>query len=153
MISLFMWGVAIAIIIVYGFVIYWLIDGSRLGFVTMFAVFTTDVILYLLYNAKIVQSSTLLSVTAILNRFFLFIFGGDYWIYGYMILYIYYGCILAYVIGERRFPFENAYAEINLDNIARRQHTIDLTKIPEFVLAFITSILIILFIVMVAVKP
>ena len=59
----------------------------------------------------------MLCFTLILNRFFLIIFGGDYWIYGYMILYIYYGTLLTKVIGNKRFPFEDAYNDINLDNI------------------------------------
>lgn len=73
----------------------------------MIAVVITDFILYLIYNSKIIVSSTMLSVTVIFNRLFLFVFGGEYWIYGYMILYIYYGILLVNEISKRRFPIVN----------------------------------------------
>jgi hypothetical protein len=95
-------------------------DNSRLGFVTMIAVLLTDVFLYLIYNSKITETTTTICVAAFLNRLLLYCFGGNYWIYGYMVLYLIYGAILSHVITKKRFPFESAFDNINLDNIHER---------------------------------
>ena len=99
--------ISVGLLVIYAFTVYNAMDESWLGFVTMIAVVITDFILYLIYNSKIIISSTMLSVTVIFNRLFLFVFGGEYWIYGYMILYIYYGILLVNEIGKRRFPIVN----------------------------------------------
>jgi len=93
-----MWAFATGILIVYSFVIYWYMDYSRLGFVTMIAVLLTDVFVYLIWNSEIVKSPTVLCFSAMLNRVLLYVFGGNYWIYGYMVLYLIYGVILSFVI-------------------------------------------------------
>jgi hypothetical protein len=81
------------------------------------------------------------------------VFGGTYWLYGYMLLYIYYGMILTLSIGKKRFPFEEAYHDINLDNISKRRHRIDLTRIPEFIFGTITALFVILFVILIAINP
>ena len=80
------------------------------------AVLVTDLILYLFYKSNSIKSASFLSVTLLVNRVLLFVFGGTYWIYGYMILYIYYGVILTLVIGKQRFPLEENFDELNLEN-------------------------------------
>lgn len=92
-------------------------DASRLGFVTMIAVLLTDVFVYLIWNSKIVTTPTVLCFSAMLNRLLLYVFGGNFWIYGYMVLYLIYGAILSFVITKKRFPFEDAYNNMNIDNI------------------------------------
>jgi hypothetical protein len=106
----------------------------------MIAVLISDFILYLIFLCKIISNPLYLTVTAIINRFFLIIFGGGLWIYGYMIIFIYYGFILAVVIGNKRFPFESAFKDIDLDRIYRKPKEIDVARIPEFLLAAITII-------------
>ena len=92
-------------------------EYSRLGFVTMIAVLITDVFLYLIWNSKILESPTVLCFSGLLNRLLLFVFGGNSWIYGYMLLYLCYGTVFSFVIAKKRFPFEGAYNNINLDTI------------------------------------
>ena len=46
-----LWSCATAILIVYSYVIYWYMDRSRLGFVTMITVLITDVFVYLIWNS------------------------------------------------------------------------------------------------------
>lgn len=147
------WSFATAILIVYSYVIYWEMDGSRLGFVTMIAILITDVFVYLIFNSKITESPTTLCFSGMLNRLLLFVFGGNYWIYGYMLLYLIYGCILSYVITKKRFPFEDAYHNVNLDHIHRRVHSKDVSKMPEFLLIFITTAYVILFVVLYVTEP
>lgn len=73
-------------------------EESKLGFVTMVAILVTDIILYLIYNSRIVETATPLALTLFLNRLLLFVFGGDWWIYGYMVLYMFYATTLSVVI-------------------------------------------------------
>ena len=84
----------------------------------MIATVITDVFIYLVWNAKITRSTTVLCFAGLLNRLLLFVFGGNQWIYGYIIIYLIYGIILSFVVAERRFPFEDAYNEIDLDCIS-----------------------------------
>jgi fatty acid desaturase len=128
-------------------------EESRLGFVTMIAVLLTDVFIYLIYNSQITKTSTLICLAALLNRLLLYCFGGNYWIYGYMVLYLIYGAILSYVITEKRFPFENAFDNINLNNIHQRSASSDISKAPEFLLVFITTIYVILFVILYVTEP
>lgn len=95
-------------------------DYSKLGFVTMIAVLLTDVFIYLIWNSKIIETPSILCISILLNRLLLYVFGGNYWIYGYMLLYLIYGTILSFIITKKRFPFEDAYHNINLNNIHQR---------------------------------
>lgn len=98
--------ISLGVLAIYALVVWYNLD-SKLGFVTAFSTVILDFILYLYFKSGISKSPTVLSLTAVLNRLFLFIFGGNYWIYGYMILYIYYGVVLTFIIGNKRFPFED----------------------------------------------
>ena len=83
----------------------------------MIVVLITDVYTYLFYIADIVTTSTPLAMTLFFNRLLLIIFGGTYWIYGFMLLYLFYGVAFSLVIAKRRFPFEDAFANMNLDTV------------------------------------
>lgn len=150
--TLIIWAIAAGVLVAYALAVLYVMH-SWLGFVTMTAVLTTDVILLCIYKSRVIKSATMLSFTMVLTRFFLIIFGGQYWIYGYMILYIFYGSILTKVIGDKRFPFEDAYDEINLHNIKRRRQHIDVSRVPEFLLGVITAIYIIMFVCLLAIDP
>jgi hypothetical protein len=45
----------------------------------------------------------------------LFVFGGDNWIYGFMVLYLFYAVILSMVIANKRFPDEDSFDDMNID--------------------------------------
>jgi hypothetical protein len=117
LISLFLWCVATGILVIYSYVIYWYFDETLLGFIIMISILITDVFLYLFYNSNIVETATPLTIILLLNRLFLFVFGGDYWIYGLMVLYCIYSVILSIVICQKRFPFEDTIGDLNLDSI------------------------------------
>lgn len=148
-----LWCVATAILIVYSYVIHWYMDRSRLGFVTMIAVLLTDLFIYLIWNSGITKSPTVLCFSALLNRLLLYCFGGNYWIYGYLVLYIIYGVILSWVITSRKFPFESAYSDMNIDKVERNTNHVDVSRAPEFLLLFITAIYVILFVVLYVTEP
>lgn len=73
----------------------------------MIIILVGDVILYCIYLCRIMESALYLTITAVINRFFLIIFGSESWIYGEMIVYLYYCFVLVIVIGRKRFPFED----------------------------------------------
>lgn len=113
-----MWIFATAILVVYSFMTekYF---SSNLGFITMIALLTTDVLLYFIVNADIVKTSTPLALTLFVNRFFLVIFGPDYWVFGYICIYIFYGILLSVIIAIRRFPLEDEVGRtFNIDKFA-----------------------------------
>lgn len=153
LITFFLWCFSTGILVVYSFVIYWYMDSSRLGFVTMIAVLLTDVFIYLIWNSKITKTPTVLCFSAMFNRLLLYVFGGNYWIYGYIVLYLIYGAILSFVITKKRFPFEDAYSDTNLDSIHRKVTSSDISRSPEFLLMFITGIYAILFVVLYVIEP
>lgn len=119
----------------------------------MIAVILTDIILYLIYNSKIVDTATPLALTLMLNRLLLFVFGGDWWIYGYMVLFMFYAVILSVVIARKRFPFESAFDDLNLDKIHENKRSVDVSKVPEFLLAVIVTIYAALFTILYVVEP
>jgi hypothetical protein len=86
------------VLVIYSYVIYWYFGESKVGFVLMITILITDFFIYLFYNSRIVQTSTPLALLLFFNRLFLFIFGGEQWIYGALILYIIYSTVLAIVI-------------------------------------------------------
>jgi len=88
----------------------------------MVAVLITDIFVYLIWNSKIVDSPTIICMSAFLNRLFLYVFGGNYWIYGYICLYLLYGAILSHVITKKRFPFESAYHNINIRDLSLKKN-------------------------------
>ena len=71
-------------------------------------------------------------------RVCLFVFGGNYWVYGYHVLYMYLGLILGYNISQKRFPNAESFLERNLDNIGKKREKVDTAKTPEFIMSFAT---------------
>ena len=98
LVTVILWILATGILVVYAFVIRWKFPLTmNLGFVTLVALLTTDVLVYLIQNAEIIKTATPLAVTLFLNRFFLIVFG-SYWVYGYILIYVCYGVLLSTII-------------------------------------------------------
>lgn len=148
LITFFLWCCATGVLVIYSYVIWWEFDYSRLGFLNMIATLITDVFIYFIWSSKITHNNTLLVATGLINRLSLFVFGDNYWIYGYIVLYLIYGVVLSVIIAENRFPFENAYNEIDLDDISHKSTSFDVSRAPEFLLLFITISYVILFAVL-----
>ena len=70
-----------------------------------------------------------------------------------MVLYLIYGVILSQVITKKRFPFEDAYNDMNIDKIHDNKNQVDVSRAPEFLLLFITLVYVILFIVLYVTEP
>ncbi len=120
LITIGLWVIATGILVVYSFVIkHYFPLTSRFGFITMIAILTTDVLVYLIQNAEIVKTATPLALTLFINRFFLIIFGSEYWVYGYIVIYICYGVLISTIIAQKRFPLEDTIKNFDLDQIAQ----------------------------------
>jgi hypothetical protein len=118
-VTISLWALAIGILIVYSFVMAFTFeDKSALGFITMIAILTTDVLVYLIQQAEIIKTATPLSLTLIFNRILLIIFGGEHWVYGYILIYLCYGILLSTIIARHRFPFNDAVSNVDIDNLA-----------------------------------
>lgn len=115
-ITLALWVIATGILVVYSFIMkkYFPSKGD-LGFITMIALLTTDVLIYLIANAEIVKTATPLCFSLFFNRFLLIIFGGDYWMYGYIAIYLFYGLFLTTLMAKRSFPFADDLRSFDID--------------------------------------
>jgi hypothetical protein len=91
----------------------------------------------------------------VLFRICLFILGGNYWIYGYSLLYFYFGSYLAYNIAILRFPFMDEIIENALedDHHKKERNALDIASTPEFLLTLCTVLLAVLIAVLEAVRP
>ena len=79
------------------------------------------------------------SIHALVFRVCLFIFGGDYWIYAYCVLYIYIGTALTWRIAIKRFPFIDDMLD-NEQKVQKVRVRVDEAKHPEFVLGYVTCL-------------
>jgi amino acid transporter len=89
----------------------------------------------------------------LLNRLFVFVFGGYFWIYGYVCLYLYYGVILGWVMTKKRFPFEDSFNDVNLSKGFAPVTNIDVSKVPETLLAVLTTVFAVIFAALYVTKP
>jgi hypothetical protein len=147
---------AVAILLAYALIDYYTRDKSRLGDITMLAVIASDVIMYLYANSEIVSTPAEISLHIVLFRICLFALGGNYWIYGYCLLYLYFGSYLAYHIALIRFPFMDEIIEKELEQLDEHdeaRNKFNIAKTPEFLLFLSTLLFGILLSVMEIVKP
>lgn len=85
----------IAILFLYSYLVYDMDDGSKLGLVSSVAVVINDLYMYLMYNARIIKRISLLSLIIFSSRLFIMLGGSDYWLYGYLVIYVWLQCIIA----------------------------------------------------------
>ena len=87
-------------------VLYFFDDKSKLGIITSVSVVLMDVFSFLIYQSDMVDSPIIVVVLLITNRILIVSFGQNYFIYGYMLLYIMYSIAFVYQIARNRFPYE-----------------------------------------------
>ena len=131
-------------------------DDSKLGTITAIAVFATDIILYLYAHSLIATSPAEISLHLTLFRICLFVLGGNYWIYGYSLLYLYFGIYLVYNIAVIRFPFMEDIIEDEVEDMKGgegKSYMLDIATTPEFLLTISTVLFGVLLAVMKATTP
>jgi hypothetical protein len=178
-VQLFLWCLSVAVLIVYSYQMKSLFPTQKaLGFITMIAIVTTDFLVFLIQNAQIMKTATPMCFSLILNRLLLIIFGGDHWVYGYVLIYLFYGILLSYIIAKKRFPLEDGISEEEFEKatssstakkaVAPTAQGVDakvealeekaeaklaFSRQPEVPLAAITIIYIIILLILTLVKP
>ena len=76
------------ILAVYSYIIYDFDNKSKLGIVSALAVVINDLYVYLMYNARIITRIGILTLIMFSSRLFIMLGGADYWVYGYLVIYI-----------------------------------------------------------------
>ena len=151
-VTLSLYAVALIILGLYAMLDYTVRDESGIGIITIIAVIVTDVILYLYIHAKIAQNPAEISLHLIVFRVCMFILGGDHWIYGYCIMYLYVGIFLSHHITRKRFPFLEQVIEDSIEADDRRS-SYNLASSPEFLLLLSTVMFALIMGVMQAIQP
>jgi len=102
----------VGVLFLYSWLVYDLDAGSKLGVVSSIAVAINDIYLYMMYNARIINRISLLSLIIFCSRLFIMLGGSDYWLYGYLVIYVWLECIIALGIVEKRLPYNT---ELNIN--------------------------------------
>ena len=103
-ILIFLYLIAIGVLVVYAWIIYEKSNFPYLGPTTAIAVVTTDVIVFLLIGSKLTNGPLKICLIMVAFRAFLFGFGGNKWFLGYCSLYILLQVFLSYQIVDKHFP-------------------------------------------------
>lgn len=127
--------VYLTILFVYSYMVYTKGDGSKLGIVSSVAVLINDIYLYLMYNARIINRISVLALVIFCSRLFIMLGGPDYWLYGYIVIFVWLECIIALGIVQKRLPYNH---ELNVGamtnpNALRKVAFVDLARVPEFI--------------------
>ena len=87
-------------------ILYFFDNKSKLGIITSVSVVLMDFFSMLIYQSNLVDSPILVVVLLIVNRVMMIAMGANYFIYGYMLLYIMYSLAFVYQIARNKFPYE-----------------------------------------------
>lgn len=83
------------VLVGYSLLLFFLDNWSKMGIVISISVVCMDIFNLLLYMANMVDSAALMSFLLIVNRLAMVGLGENYWLYGFMILYVIYaGCFV-----------------------------------------------------------
>ena len=122
---------------VYSYLVYDFDNGSKLGIVSSVAVMINDLYVILMYNARIINRISILTLIIFCSRLFILLGGSHCWIYGYLVIYVWLQCIIALGIVRKRLPFNNQI-DNNENKSVKKTHFMDLARVPEFIFILIT---------------
>jgi len=141
------------ILAAYSYIVYDFDDRSKLGIVSSVAVVINDIYVYLMYNARIINRIAVLSLIMFCSRLFIMLGGANYWVYGYLVIYIWLELIIVLGIVRRRLPF-NSQIEMTSENApVKKTKFLDLARVPEFIFLVITVSIIVSIVVAETVNP
>jgi hypothetical protein len=122
---------SLAIIIGYMFVLYWNDNWSKLGFIVGISIIVMDIFNLILYSSKIVGSAFMINLLLLINRVLMVSLGTDFWVYGFMILYIVYSLFFVIYGLGKAFPIANHTDANNKRSIL---------DAPDVLLAILTTV-------------
>jgi len=129
--------VQLCILGVYTYLVYDRDDGSKLGLVTSIAVLLTDFYILLMFNARIIERISVLSLVIFSSRLFILLGGPNYWVYGYLVTFVWLECIIALGIVQRRLPLNSEMTLASENAPIKKRKFFDLARVPEFIFALI----------------
>lgn len=89
-------GLSYLILFAYAWVLYKYDDKNKMGVITSVSVALMDIFNFLLYSSEMVDSPAQVVGLLIINRVLMVVLGQDYWIYGYVLLYLLYGFVFVF---------------------------------------------------------
>lgn len=145
----------LAILAAYSYIVYDHDHGSKLGLVSSIAVIINDLYVYLMYNARIINRISIISLIMFCSRVFICLGGSDYWVYGYLVIFVWLQCIIALGIVEKRLPYNSEMIAQPAENLlsAKKTQFVNLAHVPEFIFLIIVVGLVGSIVVATAVKP
>jgi hypothetical protein len=139
---------------IYSYCVYDLDDRSKLGIVSSCAVIINDLYVYLMYNARIINRIAVLTLIMFASRLFIMLGGADYWVYGYLVIYIWLQLIIALGIVKKRLPFNNESDLRDQSTLSvKKTKFLDLARVPEFIFLIITVSIIVSIAIAESVNP
>lgn len=87
-------------------ILYFMDDKSKLGILIAVSVVLMDFFSFIIYHSNMVETPIMVVILLITNRVMMVALGQNYFIYGYMMLYIMYSVAFVYQIARNRFPYE-----------------------------------------------
>lgn len=100
-------------------------NDSKLGLVSSIAVVINDLYMYMMYNGRIINRISVLSLMVFASRAFIMLGGSDNWYYGYLVIFVWLECVIATGIVARRFPLQT---ELDSENANSSVSQIKKTK-------------------------
>ena len=97
-------------------------NENKLGIIITVAIICMDVFNFALYNSNMVDTPGEIIFLFMINRVLMIFLGQDYWIYGFMILYILYAVTFVILIARFNFPYEGDITpkELKLNDIQQQ---------------------------------
>ena len=108
--------ISLLLLVGYALVLYFIDDGNeqdgtkgthnKLGILTTVSIVLMDIFNFLLYHSGNVKAPSQIIFLLILNRALMVGLGENYWIYGYIALYLIYALVFVFQIARNYFPLE-----------------------------------------------
>lgn len=92
-------------------------NDSAQGIITSIVIMILDLFILMMYAAKVSREPALIVLFFFFSRICIFCFGQDYWLFGFMIVYIVLGVNCSHNIAEKRFPFSVNFKTVDLSKI------------------------------------
>jgi len=101
-------------------------------------VFACDIFVAFIFQARVLERVSVLCLFIFGSRFLVFLGGEQYWIYGYLAMYLIIGFILSLKIASKMFPFQET-ATVDFKTLKPKEKLyIDVSRKPEFILLIMT---------------
>jgi len=97
--------VSLVILAIYALFIYQ-DNNNKMGVITAVSIILMDLFNLLLYNSKLIETPGSIIFLLIINRVLMVSLGDQYWIFGYIILYLLYAVAFLLMIAKHHFLFE-----------------------------------------------